>query len=64
MKLNRCGIKTKINLCSCGSTWYNEEKHNLKSIYLKQISGFLSLTEIQKIVLTSEAHLLRKALSI
>ena len=38
-------------------------KKNTKH-YLKQISGFLSLTETQKIVLTSEAHLLRKALSI
>ena len=32
--------------------------------YLQQIPGKPSLTEIQKIVLTSAAHVLRKALSI
>ena len=31
--------------------------------YLEQIPGFPSLTEIQKIVLISTAHILRKTLS-
>ena len=48
--------KTNIDTCSCGSSWYSKKGTNK---YLQQIPGEPSITEIQKIVLTSTGHILQ-----